>query len=180
MRLNDSIHPTDKGAYRCVYTALLASSSYLDQADEVVTNLSHSSDSGIIAGQTYCFAKGATELYRGNPDSAIVNLQSSRDVLASFTVEYLLGQAYIASGDYDKAIEGLNKLYTTYRLWGACYTAKYNTIPYYLGLAYEGAGSPQMAVSSYSELMDIWKNADVEPELVKDGRMRLAKLSGAP
>jgi tetratricopeptide (TPR) repeat protein/TolB-like protein len=180
IRLNDIIYPTDKESYRCVYTALLASASYMDRAEDVVSDLSKFADSGTIAGQTYCFAKGAVDYYQSNLDSAIVNLQENKSVLSNFPVEYLLGQVYVSAGKYENAIEGLNRLYSTYRVWAPSFISKYNTIPYYLGLAYEGAGSPRMAVASYSELLDIWKGADVEPALVKDAKTRLAKLSATP
>lgn len=88
----------------------------------------------------------------------------------------MLGQAYLATAQYDKAIATYEELLKTYipsRAFMGTWSVKSH---YYLGTAYEAVGRYDDAVVEYNTFLHLWRNADPVFEEIPAARERLKKL----
>jgi tetratricopeptide (TPR) repeat protein len=90
------------------------------------------------------------------------------------TNELELGVALAEFGEYEEALPILLK-YSE----GEFRTRSGRTYPrlqHLLGICYEGLGQPEKAIARYEEMLSYWNDADIQLEIIKDARMRLARL----
>jgi serine/threonine protein kinase/tetratricopeptide (TPR) repeat protein len=114
----------------------------------------------------------------GEFDDAIRDFQSVSQ--KGWFFYYELGQLYFEKGQYENALESVQKMQRTY-------IGYYNFMErpiqypksfYLLGKIYEKKGDSKLAIENYQKLLDLWKDADPDiPELV-DAKERITKLKG--
>ncbi|UCD63263.1 MAG: protein kinase [Candidatus Zixiibacteriota bacterium] len=88
----------------------------------------------------------------------------------------LLGTLLVLTGRFDEGkaaieqnLKRVNDLTTAYH---------YLSSKYYIGVAEEGLGNTDEAIRNYEEVLRHWRDADVQIDIVKDARRRLADLTG--
>ncbi len=121
---------------------------------------------------------GYEKMSSRNYGSAITNFKALEPAIGDPEL-YALAQCYLATEQFDNAIEALQKLQSSYVivLAGPADRGKFLTKSYYLlGSVYEKKGDKKRAIESYQTLLTLWKDADKDlPELI-DAKARLAKL----
>ncbi|MCP4704142.1 MAG: tetratricopeptide repeat protein, partial [candidate division Zixibacteria bacterium] len=120
--------------------------------------------------------KGMIDFVDGDIEQAISNMEKGIGDSKIFPVNYILAQAYIEVGDYNKAIEILEDRLSTYTSYLVCRGTWAVKMFYHLGLAYEGAGRFDDARIQYEKFLNIWKNADSGIVEIKDAKERLSRL----
>ena len=86
-----------------------------------------------------------------------------------------LGRLQILTGQFEAGKENLVKYYATPDDLGTAYV--YVASRYYLGIAEEGLGNTEEAIRNYEEVLRYWGDADIQTDLIKDARARLAALT---
>ena len=89
---------------------------------------------------------------------------------------FALGQAYIETGQLDKAVSRLEKCtndYSEFRLYDPVTSVLTH---YYLGIAYEKSGWNDRAAEQFEKFLGLWHKADPNLKEVADARNRLMKL----
>jgi predicted Zn-dependent protease len=128
----------------------------------------------------YWAAMGAISLAENDPVRATEYLEQASDSYAySFSVNYLLGRAYLAAGRGEQAAEILSGLHSWYESGRAFWGTWDINSHYYLAIAYEGLGQVEDAVDQYEEFLGFWKDADHDLVEVRDATTRLARLKSA-
>ena len=112
---------------------------------------------------------------KGEYDKAIRDFQKA-------SYEYELALCYLETGQNEKAIEEVRKIQTSYAVHWFRHLAKrpavYPKSFYLLGKIYEKKGDKQLAIESYEEFLNLWRDADEDvPELI-EAKVWLAKLRG--
>jgi serine/threonine protein kinase/tetratricopeptide (TPR) repeat protein len=111
--------------------------------------------------------KGLRFSYTLTPASGIIhNMPPCKDVLA---------RIYVARGNVDKAVAEYERLLA----FDPEEESRYLIHPLYyyrLGILYEQTGATAKAREQYERFLELWKNADLNREEVKDARSRLASL----
>jgi len=85
-----------------------------------------------------------------------------------------IGQYSVLTGNYVEAIEPLESVTTGYDRTISGVT--YLKATYYLGVAYQGMNEPDRALEYYEEVLKYWGEPDIELDIIKDTRKRLAGL----
>ena len=162
-----------------LYAQYLAAIGEFETAEAIRRRLAAHTEA---TGEAPCYqywAAGGIELTRGNPVAAAEQLEKATaltSVTYDFTANYLLAQAYLASGKLGQAVPLLEKLesvYSTNRLIVIIDDVK---LHYYLGIAYEESRWYDRAADEYRTFLDLWKDADPGLTAVEDARLRLARL----
>jgi len=127
--------------------------------------------------------RGYLALSEGQPAAAADEFGSYYDeVSCTACALYPLGQAYDLLGDADSALAVLSRgldlpdpsRYNTDPLWRATTLIR-------VGELHEAMGENELAVQRYSDLAELWRDADPELQLiVQDMRARIARLVGEP
>ncbi|UCG62700.1 MAG: tetratricopeptide repeat protein, partial [Candidatus Zixiibacteriota bacterium] len=87
-----------------------------------------------------------------------------------------LGKLQILTGDYER---GKANIKLSLGEFGTLVTSdQYVSSHYYLGLAEEGLGNTESAIGHYEEVLEYWGKADVQTDIIKDTKKRLAALTG--
>ena len=155
----------------------MAQNGEIQRATEALEHLKDSLGGSPGFLSQYYLAKGEVNLIDSNYGQAISNLKRAQEISGIFPVAYMLGKAYLANQNYDKAIEVFQKqllIYESYRVCRPTWSVKMN---YYLGLSFEAMGRYDDAISQYERFLDIWKNADRGIEEIEDARIRLSRLN---
>ena len=159
--------------YPGLYIWLLAKNKQFSDAEGEAEKLRKQLDVLNAPRWPYYRALGCIDLEKGNIDRAIKNFEKAAEENDDFDTRFMLAEAYISSGHYDKAINLLNELSNSYNplraFWGS-WSAK---IHYYLGIAYENTGQINLALDQYEYFIEIWQDADPDLEIVEDARQRL-------
>jgi len=127
--------------------------------------------------------RGFLALSEGDPGVAVEEFRRYYDEVDCLAcVLYPLGQAYDALGDADSALavweRGLDLpdplRYSADPLWRAATLIR-------VGELHEARGEQELAAQRYSELIELWRDADPELQpIVQDMRERIARLVGEP
>ncbi len=127
--------------------------------------------------------RGYVALSEGQPAAAVDEFRSYYDeVSCTACALYPLGQAYDLLGDADSALAVLSRSldlpdpsrYDTDPLWRAATLIR-------VGELHEAMGENELAAQRYSELVELWRDADPELQpIVQDMRARIARLVGEP
>jgi serine/threonine protein kinase/Flp pilus assembly protein TadD len=124
----------------------------------------------------YWGARAKLELACGRPEAAVGWFEQCLAQYKGFNIAAQLGGAYLATGQYEKAIRTLEDALSRYDL-GRINEPEWNGIAMYLlARAYEESGWRDRAVEQYSRFLAWWKDADVERPEIVDARARLLKL----
>ena len=114
----------------------------------------------------------------GEFDDAIKDFQLASQ--QGWIFHYELGQLYLEKGQYENALESVQRMQRTYISYSdfALRPIQYPRSYYLLGKIYEKKGDSKLAIENYQKLLDLWKDANPDiPELI-DTKNRLAKLKG--
>jgi tetratricopeptide (TPR) repeat protein len=130
----------------------------------------------------YWWALGLIALSEGKPKEALAHFleREKHEGMSCFLDPYLLGQAYIQTGEPGEAIAPLEKsLEFCETPQGGRLAFSHLTVKarYHLGKSYEAAGIKSKAIENYRKFLDFWKNADSDRPEVPDAKRRLARLS---
>ena len=91
-------------------------------------------------------------------------------------VLYPLAECQYENGNFNKALESLNKMQKIYDpVWirGIYYPKSF----YLMGKIYEKKGDTRLAIKNYEKFLTLWKGADEDlPDLI-DAKTRYAKLT---
>ncbi len=136
----------------------------------------------------YNHLMGCLELEKGNFPKAVEYLEKAKALLpgrfAGGTAPYTtthplflspLGEAYLKSGDFDKAraeYEAVSRVISDRTYCGDLWAKSF----YWLGQIAERQGQKSEAIANYRRFLDIWKDADSDRPEPADAKERLAGL----
>ncbi len=89
-------------------------------------------------------------------------------------IETEIGKLAVLSGRYESGRERLRRFLYDGAVPSVGYI--YLSSLYYYGRAEEALGNPDTAQKSYAEVLRYWDKADIQIDIIKDSRARLAKL----
>ncbi len=169
---------------------LLAMNS-MAEAQEVAEELKEEIEKGFTwkAIRFYYLLLGLIELAEEGYSEAILNFKKAIPLLPGpqyFSEVYNdhalffepLAQAYLSSGDSDKArdqYEAITRLTYGRLYYGDIYAKAF----YMLGKIYEKKGDTAKAVEHYEKFLDLWKDADPGLPEVAEARTRLSGIKGS-
>ncbi len=87
-----------------------------------------------------------------------------------------LGRLQILTGDYEGGKANMQMSLGEFSTIVS--SDQYVSSHYYLGLAEEGLGNTDAAIRHYEEVLEYWGKADVQTDVIKDTKKRLAALTG--
>jgi len=126
--------------------------------------------------EEYWDAKGSIALYTKDYAKAVEYLAKA-DSATSYPLErYDLAEAYLGSGERQRAIDILEKRLSRYDQNRAIDGATSARGYYLLGRAYDEIGQQEKARTAFERFLTIWKDADPGLKDVKDAKVRLARL----
>jgi tetratricopeptide (TPR) repeat protein len=180
LRIASRLAPPDTVGYRDHRVILLAEKGDLEAATVELLELEAiiAATEEDISGRW--LARGVVELESGNYDSAIAAMRRSVEMEPSFLGSHYLGRAYLAAGQYNRAVDQFKTLVTEYSSPRSFYGIESVKMHYYLGQAYEQLGRTDEAMEQYVTFLDIWREADHDPPSLADARERLAGLRALP
>jgi len=165
-----------RGRNYLLYYSLMAQNGEILRARQELEQLKDSLGETPDFMTNYNVAKGMIDFIDGNFEKAIGGLEQGVNKSKILPIIYILSQAYIEVGDFDKAIELLEdrlSIYTSYLVCRGTWSVKMH---YYLGVAYEGVGRFDDAKAQYERFIEIWKNSDSGIVEIDDAKNRLIRL----
>ncbi len=182
LNLGIQVSPWGLRSFQAWYAEALAGFGDGDAARKVLEELRAEIESQSPGDlRVYLRAKGAVELALGNPQSAIEYLETSARLYYQPPIEvrYLLGKAFLETGQVDRAVDVLENALTRHDADSVTFLARFVRVHYLLGQAYERSGWHRKAIGEYETFLEIWKGADPGIPEVEDARDRLQKLRAA-
>ena len=164
---------------RDLYAIVWAAGGKISEADEALrTWREEINENDPIQMSRYLRTQGIVELMKGNPKTAITYLKQglTENSRPLFEARYLLGQAYVESGQANEAVEVLEKVLLSHDERRLEYPILSVKAHYLLGLAYEQLGRNKESIKQYQEFLNIWKDADPGIPELEDAKERLEKL----
>lgn len=160
-----------------LYYWLMARNGNIQKANRELNQLKDTiSDSSNLLYQYY-LAKGEVDMAGGDIGEAIKSLEKAESISPILPVDYMLGQAYLKAGYFEKAIEIFEKRTSIYESYSVCRGTWSVKMHYFLGLAYEADGRLNDAKAQYERFLNIWENADTGIAEIEDARIRLNRLN---
>lgn len=95
---------------------------------------------------------------------------------AIYGAAHRLAILQVAAGQYEAGKENILRTFGNFD--NLTEADVYVPSRYYLGIAEEGLGNTQEAMSCYEEVLRYWGKADIQTRMIKDTRLRLAALAG--
>jgi tetratricopeptide (TPR) repeat protein len=123
----------------------------------------------------YKYGLGYIEFVKGNYNEAAKYFKESSDLSFDphYFIDFMLGRALYKAGRRSDAADLFTKLLNNYSENRFGWIFHSITTHYYLGLALEDSGRIDEAVKQYNLFLSYWGDADPEPEIVKDAKLRL-------
>lgn len=173
--INRFLYPKSE-KYLYFNTHILATSGAFDKAEnelESFGGLFVKADS-ILPELTYPY--GVIDFYKGKYREAADLLLRSVSGDKDFYSRFMLGRTYLKLGQFDDAVNELESLRWIKTDWDHTISVWDVKMYYYLGIAYEGSGKTDQAISAYEKFLSIWSRADNGIEEIVDARRRLQGL----
>jgi serine/threonine protein kinase/Tfp pilus assembly protein PilF len=166
---------------RHTHIQFLAEGGYFSRAEEEAATLVE--DFGMFFG-IYLYAAGYIDFAKGdyaaaeNHFSAMLPTTIDLPVGSSwhFTAHFIMAWTQLELKKFGEAIRGFNKLANRHgpgKLIVIRWSAR---IPYYLGIAYAGAGRNDEAIEQFEKFLESWKDTELNSETISDAETRLARL----
>jgi serine/threonine protein kinase/tetratricopeptide (TPR) repeat protein len=89
---------------------------------------------------------------------------------------YDIGRAHALAGRQRDALQHFEQALNYYDQTRWFRPVESVLLHYHLGLSYEKSGRTDKAIEQYQQLVEMWSQADTEPDELKDARQRLARL----
>ena len=162
---------------RGYYAQLLAEAGELSHASAVAESLQAVLEQENAALDPYWHARGAIELFAGNPAAAVAALQKMSPAAMDYPKQFLLARAHFEAGDLAEAAAAFEALLSDYSSTRAFWCIWDTKVRYYLGRVYEESRWYGKAIIQYTTFLDLWHEADAGIAEVDDARVRLARLN---
>jgi tetratricopeptide (TPR) repeat protein/TolB-like protein len=161
-----------------VFTQLLAQNRQLDSARNFAEQVNEFQKKSGFAQYSYWYGMAAIAFAEGDFQAAIKELEKVGDNYGKryFIAHYLLGRAYLVSGDYAGAIREFENQINVYNYSHVRHAIWNADMHYYLGVAYEESRQIDKAVKEYQIFLEIFKNADPDVKSRYDAAQRLERL----
>ena len=118
---------------------------------------------------------------RGNLDDAIkeyLKFIQGNYMHLRLQILYELAYCYFETGEYDRAIEAVQRANNIFSDRFLTRAAFYPRSFYLLGINYEAKGDRKLAIRNFEKFLDLWKEADEDLVELVDAKARYAKLKG--
>jgi tetratricopeptide (TPR) repeat protein len=162
---------------RDYYVYILAEKGDIERAEEVTQAIKKDLEgSDGFSMRSYWYAAGCVAFAKGDYGASVAALEEAAKNTERFWEHYLLGKAYLESGQLGEAVasfEGVLGRYGQSRTYAPVIAVRAH---YLLALAYEQSGWNNRAIEQYEEFLDIWKDADPGIPEIEDARARLTRL----
>jgi tetratricopeptide (TPR) repeat protein len=165
-----------RGKNYYLYYSMMARNGEIQRAKKELEQLKDSLDETPGFKDQYTILKGMIDFIDGDIEQAIHGLEAGVNKSATLPIIYVLAQAYIKAGHFNKAIDILKERLSIYESYLVCRGTWSVKMYYYLGLAYEGAERFDDARVQYERFLDIWKDADTGIVEIDDAKVRLSRL----
>lgn len=178
-RIFSKQRPGNLAAYAYSQAEYHAKLGQLAEADSIATLISDFYERIGDKPESYIRAKGLIAYATGDFDQAVTlfeELVAHKLPSQDFQGNFHLGQAYIATEQFDQArqiFERIMPVFTPTRISEGVKNVK---LHYYYGIALEETGNQTEAIEQYDIFLSMWQEQNSELESVKDAVDRLIRL----
>ena len=115
---------------------------------------------------------------RREADEAIVHLPFLQEMNGNVEISYMLAEAYMSAGDWEKAIDVLNRVISARGVILVEHVPLIWPMAFYkAAICHERLGNRQRALELYSRFLKLWDEADTDLRAVSHAKNKVSVLS---